>query len=73
MKAINITAYTEDPEHLESIKSFMKSLKIRFELTKQDEKPYDPEFVAMIKKGDEEFANGKGIKMSVSEFKDLCK
>ena len=51
----------------------MKSLKIRFELTKQDEKPYDPEFVAMIKKGDEEFANGKGIKMSVSEFKDLCK
>ncbi len=73
MKAINITAYTEDASQIEAIKAFMKALKIKFELAKESDKPYNPEFVAMVKKGDKEFAEGKGIKMSVSEFKDLCK
>jgi hypothetical protein len=51
----------------------MKALKIKFELSKEDVKPYNPEFVAMIKKGDKEFAEGKGIKISVADFKELCK
>lgn len=34
MKSINITAYTDDASQIESIKAFMKALKIKFELTK---------------------------------------
>ena len=71
MQTINITAHTEDASQVEALKAFMKALKIKFELSK--ESPYDPEFVAMIKKGDKDFAEGKGTNMSVAEFKELCK
>lgn len=37
------------------------------------EEPYDPEFVAKVKQGDRDFAEGKGIKMSIDDFKALCK
>ena len=37
------------------------------------EKPYDPEFVAKVKKGNRDIAEGKGVKMSIDEFKALCK
>lgn len=48
----------------------MKALKVKFEVSEEGESPYDPEFVAKIKKGDKEFAEGKGIKMSIAEFKN---
>jgi excinuclease UvrABC helicase subunit UvrB len=72
MKTINFVAYTEDPTHEEAIKAFMKALKIKFELTKDEDKLYNSDFVNQIKKADIEFADGKGIKMSVEEFKTLC-
>ena len=72
MGAINITAFTEDNSQIDAIKAVMKAFKIKFEISKVEE-PYNPEFVAMIKKGDKEFAEGKGIKMSVADFKELCK
>jgi hypothetical protein len=73
MEAINIKAFATDNSQIEALKAFMKALKIKFELTNGDEKPYNPEFVTMIKKGEKEFAEGKGIKMSVADFKELCK
>jgi hypothetical protein len=73
METINIKAYAADNSQVEAIKAFMKSLKIKFELSKTEESPYDPEFVAMIKKGEKEFTEGKGIKMSIDDFKQLCK
>ena len=33
-----------------------------------DESPYDPEFVAMIKKGDEDIKQGKGIKIDINDL-----
>lgn len=72
MGAINITAFTDDNSQIDAIKAVMKAFKIKFEISKL-ESPYTPEFVEMIKKGDKEFAEGKGIKMSVSDFKELCK
>jgi len=71
MEAINIKAFTSDSSQIEALKAFMKALKIKFEVTK--EVPYNPEFVAMIKKGEKQIADGKGLKMSVADFKDLCK
>ncbi len=71
MEALNITAFPEDASQIEAIKAFMKALKIKFVLSK--EAAYDPDFVAMIKKGEKQIAEGRGIKMSVVDFKDLCK
>lgn len=75
MKAINITAYTEDASQIEAIKAVFKAFKIKYSISKvnESETPYNPEFVAMIKKGEKQIAEGKGIKMSVADFKDLCK
>ena len=72
MEAINIKAYTINTSQVDAIKAFMKALKIKFELSKE-EKPYDPVFVAMIEKAEKEFAENKGIRMSVDEFKLQCK
>ena len=73
MEALNFKAYPVDSSQADAIKAFMKALKIKFEVSKEVINPYNPEFVEMIQKGDKEFAEGKGKKMSVTEFKDLCK
>jgi len=73
METINIKAHTTDSSQIDAIKAFMKSLKIKFELAKENQSPYNPDFIKKIKQSDEEFASGKGIKMSVTEFKELCK
>ncbi|MBK6500465.1 MAG: hypothetical protein IPG00_20885 [Saprospiraceae bacterium] len=73
MDTIHIKAHTTDNSQIDAIKAFMKSLKIKFELAKEDQSPYNPELIKKIKQSDEEFASGKGIKMSVEEFKELCK
>lgn len=41
----------------------MKAFKIKFEIAK--EKPYNPEFVAKIEKGDQDYKAGKGRKVSI--------
>jgi hypothetical protein len=71
MTAINIKAYTNDNTQIEAIKAFLQAFKIKFEIG--TDKPYNADFVEMIHKADKEFAEGKGIKMSVDEFKNLCK
>jgi hypothetical protein len=75
MKAINITAYTEDTSQIEAIKAVFKAFKIKYKISKAQEieSPYDPEFVAMIKQGEKDLENGKGIKMSLDELENLCK
>ena len=60
---------TEDK--LESLKAFLKALKIKFEVTTA--KPYDNDFVKIIQKGDEDIKNGKGKKIMLDEIDDLWK
>jgi hypothetical protein len=66
------TIHTENKEQLVALKAFMKALKIKFEMNK-DDKPYNPEFVAKIEKGKKEIAEGKGIKMSTKDIDNLWK
>ena len=47
----------------------MRTSKIKLQISK--EVPYNAEFVAMIKKGDKQIAEGKGIKMSIADFKSI--
>lgn len=71
MQTINITAYTEDDSQIESIKSVMKALKIKFEISKG--KPYNPEFVAKINQSRQDYKDGKGTAVSLEELKSLWK
>jgi hypothetical protein len=73
MKSINITAYPSNETEIDAIKAFMKALKIKFEVVKKSESPYNPEFVAKIQKGDEDLKNGKGKKMTLAQLERLCK
>jgi hypothetical protein len=66
-----ITIHTETREQEDALKAFAKSLKIKFEVTKEN--PYDPEFVEKILKGDKDISKNKGIKLTMEEFKALCK
>jgi hypothetical protein len=68
-----IKAYPQDNLQIKALKAFMKALKIKFEILTATESPYNSAFVAKIKKGQEDIAEGRGIKMSVAEFKELCK
>ncbi len=71
MQTINITAYTEDAAQIEAIKSVLKALKIKFEISKG--KPYNPEFVAKINQSRQDYKDGKGTVVSLEELNDLWK
>ncbi len=71
MQAINITAYPSDMSQIVAIKAVMKALKIKFEVSK--EKPYNPEFVAKIQKGRQDYKDGKGKVMTMDELNALWK
>ena len=53
------------------LKSLAKSL--GFEIEKEAEKPYNPEFVKEILEAREELKQGKGIKVTIEEIDELCK
>lgn len=73
MEAINIKAYPADTSQTDAIKAFMKALKIKFELSNEKDKPYDPEFVEKIKQGVEDLKNGKGRTVTLEELDNLWK
>jgi hypothetical protein len=75
MKAINITAFTDDQSQIEAIMAVIKAFKIKYTISevKEADSPYDSEFVTMIKKGENDLKNGKGIKMSLDDLEKLCK
>ena len=75
MKAINITAYTDDSSQIEAIKAVIKAFKIKYSISKakEVESPYNPEFVAKILQGDKDFKAGKGRKVTMKELNNLWK
>ncbi len=75
MKAINIIAYTEDASQIEAIKAVIKAFKIKYTIIKTKEKNslYKPEFIEMIKQGEKDLKNGKGISMTIEDLEKVCK
>ncbi|GEC71576.1 hypothetical protein SAMN05443543_102243 [Flavobacterium flevense] len=53
------------------LKSLAKSL--GFEITIEEEKPYDPEFVKEILEAEKSIKEGRGTRMTMEELKELCK
>jgi hypothetical protein len=72
MTTINITAHTDDASQIDALKAFMKALKIKFEV-KKEESPYDPDFAKTVLKAEKEIKNGKGKKISSDSFDNLWK
>lgn len=68
MEAINIKAYTSDNSQIDAIKAFMKALKIKFEVAKETESPYNPEFVAKIQKSRKQAGEGKTVKIALDDI-----
>ena len=72
METVHIKAFTSDASQIEAIKAFMKALKIKFELSKE-QSPYNPEFVEKIQQGDDDLKEGKGRKITIEELDGLWK
>ena len=53
------------------LQSLAKSL--GFEIVEKLEKPYNPEFVKEILDAQQSIKNGKGVRMTMEELKELCK
>ena len=68
---MEITLKNVKKKHLPVFESLAKSL--GFEITKKEEKPYNPEFVKKILDGEKEINAGKGITMTMDELHALCK
>ena len=68
MNTINIKetviAHPSTSEQSEIIKSFFKSLKIKFEVSK----PYNSDFVKKIKKSENQYKNGKYTRIDAADI-----
>lgn len=71
MESVNIKAYTSDASQIDALKAFMKALKIKFEVSK--EQPYNQEFTDKILQGDKDLAEGKGEQITLEELNALWK
>ncbi len=69
MQTINITAHTEDISQIEVVKAVMKALKIKFEISK--DKPYNPEFVAKIKRSEEQSKKGQFTRIKAEDLTEF--
>ena len=70
MKAIRITAYTEDTSQIEAIKAVIKAFKIKYKISKahEEERHYDPDFVDKIKKSRKQASEGKTVKIDLDDI-----
>jgi len=55
----------ENKEQLSAIKAFAKALKVKF---KTEKSYYNPEAVAKIRQGEEDYKNGKGVTIATENL-----
>ncbi|WP_145857258.1 DUF2683 family protein [Pedobacter suwonensis] len=60
-----LIVHPENKAQLNAIKQVLKAMKISFE---KEEKPYNPEFVEKILKGDQDFSEGKFTKVDLDNL-----
>ena len=71
MSSTNIIIVHPDDDKVESLKAFLKALKIKFEIAPKS--TYNEDFVEMILKGDKDIKAGKGRKITLEEIDELWK
>ncbi len=60
-----LIVHPENKKQLAALKAFMKAFKISFE---EGKSAYEPEFVEMIKQGDEDLKAGKGVVVDIDNL-----
>ena len=68
---MEITLKNVKKKDLPVFESLAKSL--GFEITKKEDKPYNPEFVKEILEAEQSIKDGKGVRMTMEELRELCK
>lgn len=66
MEAINIIAHTKNKVQTNTLKAFLKALKIKFEILRDEE--YNPDFVAKIQESKKQYEQGKYIMIDKKEI-----
>ena len=61
-----IIAHPESADKFKALQAFMKALKIKFEVTKDN--PYNSDFVTKVLQGDEDIKTGKTTKIGVNDL-----
>ena len=64
------TIHTENKEQVNALKAFMKALKIKFEVGKE-ETPYNPAFVAKITESEQHYKNGSFTTVKKEDLKEF--
>ncbi|MBK7340346.1 MAG: hypothetical protein IPK61_05435 [Saprospiraceae bacterium] len=64
-------AHPQTNEQVIALKAFMQALKIKFEVTEEDN--YNPEFVAKIQKARQDYKDGKGKVYTTDQLNALWK
>jgi len=64
-------AHPQTNEQAIALKAFMQALKIKFEVTEEDN--YNPEFVAKIQKARQDYKDGKGKVYTSNQLNALWK
>lgn len=60
-----LIVHPENKAQLNAVKQVLKAMKISFE---KEEKPYNPGFVAKIKKSEQNFKEGKFTKIAIEDL-----
>lgn len=61
----------KNEEQLTALRAFMKALKVDFKIKKSTEKPYNSEFVAKMKKSEEDIKAGRITKIEPADIWNL--
>ncbi len=61
---------SKNKKHLAILKAMAKALNVDVESEKS---PYDPAFVARIRKSEQQIKEGKVTRMALDEIKEFCK
>ncbi|HEY6083444.1 MAG TPA: DUF2683 family protein [Chitinophagaceae bacterium] len=67
-----ITVHPKDKKQLTAVEAILKALEVPFEKVKE-ESPYDPAFVAMIKRSQKQAREGKTVTYTLDQLDKLCK
>lgn len=60
--------HTEDKDKLNALKVILKALNIKFDVSNEDEKSYDHEFVKKILKSKRQIKEGKSTKVKMDDL-----
>ena len=60
-----LIVHPENKAQLNAVKQVLKAMKISFE---KEDKPYNPEFIAKIKKSEQNFKEGKFTKIAIEDL-----